>query len=151
MIKITFIILLFFAPFCISAQDFEPIISNELKFEDLFPGTDFSVRYTDAGAAKFIISNEPYSEAELAFQLPDMLQNSDHSMPITFSDTDAAYSITDNTDEAVLFNPNSVLTTSLNSEGKLYIWLGGTISPSANQAASFYSNDIMLNVTYTGN
>ena len=40
---------------------------------------------------------------------------------------------------------------SLSSSGYLYVFIGGTVTPTATQAAGTYSNTISMTVAYTGN
>lgn len=152
MINNLLIILLCFFTNFVSAQDLILTPVSDLDFKDeIFPRIEKSIHYTDTDAAKYVISGEPYREVTLAFQLPDNLGNDlKGMMPISFSQFNAGYNTEDLSGSATPFDQNQELITNLGSNGKLYVWLGGTIQPFSNQAGTFYSADILLDVFYTG-
>ena len=123
-----------------------------LDFGDVFPGLHKSIAYTDGTSGKWQIAGEAGKEVQLAFTLPTDLNNGGNLMPITFSATDAAYFDSDAAGSAVAFDPSAGSTEFLNGAlGDGYVWLGGTVSPSAGQVAGLYSATVSLDVVYTGN
>ncbi|MEX0660578.1 MAG: DUF4402 domain-containing protein [Balneolaceae bacterium] len=120
---------------------------------EIFPGLDEAVAPTDAGAAQFDISGEAGKDIEATFTLPTEMTDGTNNLTLTFSGTDAGHA-TANTDQgtATEFDPNGTLTTALEAtSGELFIWLGGTVEPAADQAAGTYTADITLDTVYVGN
>lgn len=118
----------------------------------IFPGINEVVAKTDATASQFDISGEVSKEITATFTLPTELSDGTNTMPITFSATDGGHA-TASIDQgtATAFDPSAALTTSLSATGELFIWMGGTVEPAADQVAGAYSGDITLDTAYTGN
>lgn len=130
--------------------------STNLDFgTSIFPGIDEVIAITDAGAAQFDIDGETSKEVNLTFTIPsDLIHDSDGTttMPISFSTSDAGHNTGSDPSMATTFDPSTTATTNLGgTSGLLYVWLGGTVSPASNQKAGAYSEDIVLEVAYTGN
>ena len=122
-----------------------------LDFGDVFPGLNKSIAFTDGTSGKWQIGGEAAKEIQLAFTLPAALDNGGILMPISFSATDAAYFGTDVVGSAVAFDPSGGSTENLDAAGTGFVWLGGTVQPTANQAAGVYAATVSLDVVYTGN
>jgi hypothetical protein len=126
---------------------------GNLVFGDVFPGVNKSVAITDAGAAgSWSVAGVTSSEVTLTFTLPASLASGGNTMPIVFGATDAGYNTTAAAGGATTFDPAGGATTDLSADatGVLYLWIGGTVQPAANQAAGGYSAGITLTVDYTG-
>lgn len=149
--QILYFILLF--SFLISsshAQDISFIARQDLNFGDeIFPGLEERVDFTDAEAAGFEIIGEPETEIRITLQLPASLNVNSSSIPVSFSTLSAGYHpLETGQATAIAFNPEEGVTTSLGADGKLFIWLGGTIHPSQIQQKGLYTGDIVLEAEY---
>lgn len=136
----------------------EPISlsSTALNFgSQIFPGTDKSIAKTNAAAAQFDISGEPSKSVNTSFTLPSSMQadTSSATMPISFSTTDAGYAAASTSQSSqTAFDPSVAQSLTLDgTTGELYIWLGGTISPTSTQKKGSYTADITLDVSYPSN
>ncbi len=79
-----------------------------------------------------------------------MTDSNSENLEITFSSTDGGYHSSETEQaNATAFDPANGLITTLDSDGTLYIWLGGTVHPYSNQPGGYYSADITANVSYT--
>ncbi|GIW52294.1 MAG: hypothetical protein KatS3mg081_1649 [Gemmatimonadales bacterium] len=125
-----------------------------LNFGNVFPGTNVSVAPTAAGAGRFELNGVAGAEVQFSLTLPSTLTSGgSNSIPITFSSTDGRYNTTaDPNTGATTFNPNAPVTTTLHgTTGDLFVYLGGTVSPSGTTPAGTYTGTITLNASYTGN
>ncbi|HEX6982305.1 MAG TPA: DUF4402 domain-containing protein [Balneolaceae bacterium] len=136
----------------------EPITlsGTDLAFgTQLFPGIAKTITTTDAGAAQFDIDGEASKQITADFTLPtELTHTTDNTttMSVDFTGTVAEYSTSSTPTGTNMHDPSTTLTTTLGStSGLLYIWLGGTVSPTSTQKAGAYSGDITLTVAYTGN
>lgn len=120
--------------------------------DQLFPGLIWDVESTSVDAARFDIVGEAGKEITATFTLPEVLESSSSTMPISFSSTsgghDSAIALQAS---ATVFDPNTPVTVSLYTAGEYFIWLGGTVSPSETQAGGAYTGSITLDTVYTGN
>lgn len=134
--------------------------TQALDFGNVYQGVAKSQDETsDASSGIFTITGEAGAAIACYFQLPDYvaLANGTDRMPISFSTTDAAFSIlaggtpstpgagaTNNT------NPRNLTGTVIGAGGTSKVFLGGKVIPTINQTAGSYSADIVLTVAYTG-
>jgi hypothetical protein len=130
--------------------------STNLAFgASLFPGISKTVAITGSGAASIDVDGEASKEVTVTWTLPTELTHTTDgtsTMPVSFGTTDAGYNTADDPSLATTYDPSTVLTTTLGTtSGLLYLWLGGTVSPAANQTAGAYAADITVDVAYTGN
>lgn len=151
-VKLRLFLLLLFIPSLAASQSLSVTGMSSLEFgTEIFPGIDKTVDRTEGDAAHYEISGEADREVQITFQLPSSLTDgSGNSLSITFTSTDAGYS----TDElgqstATAFDPHTGVITSLGTDGNLYIWLGGTVSPLSSQPGNPYDGDLILDITYT--
>ena len=124
---------------------------QDLNFgNQIFPGTEKRIDPKDANAASFVISGDVGKQVQIQFHLPEYLSDSEgNNLSIYFTSSGAAYSI-DETGKttANIFDPKAGTVTTLNTNGKLYVWLGGVIQPLSNQPGTAYTSDIVLDVSY---
>lgn len=132
-----------------------PLSANgvrDLDFQNVFPGVAKLVARTDATSAKWTILGQTSAEVTLDFTLPLSLVSGANSLPISFGATDAGSNTVDNAGTAGSFDPSVQATRNLDgTTGELYVWLGGQVTPAANQPAGLYSASITVDVNYTGN
>lgn len=129
--------------------------STVLNFgAEIFPGSDKAVASTAAEAAQFDVSGEPSKTVNTSFALPtEVSDGAGSTMPISFSTTDAGHAAA-STDQSTQtgFDPNTGQSLTLDAtSGELYIWLGGTVSPTNTQTAGAYTGNITLDVSYPSN
>ncbi len=112
------------------------------------------------GIASHVVPNDPVKSGQfrfvtaignvvrLSFTLPNRLNGpSGGKLPISFGTTDAIAQGTGATSVPVTFNPNSTQTFTIVTSNTINVYIGGTVSPAANQALGAYTNTITLTVT----
>ena len=123
---------------------------SDLDFgNDIVPGIQRVVDKTNASSGRFSLSGSPNRQISISFITPTQLINGVNTMPITFGSSDAGYQIPGGS--VVSFNPSIVSNASFGSQGTMTVFLGGKVTPSANQASGFYTASITVNLQYTGN
>ena len=66
--------------------------------------------------------------------------------------TAAGHNGTNNPSTATAFNPaTGALANISNPAATLFVWLGGTVQPTAAQVAGLYTGTVTMTATYTGN
>ena len=137
--------------------------TQALDFGNVYQGVAKTQDETsDANSGIFTITGAAAAAISCYFQLPEFVALADGSdrMTITFSATDATFSVLDagapSTPSApgvgatLNTNPRNLTGTVIGAGGTSQIFLGGKVIPSVNQAAGAYSADIVLTVAYTG-
>ena len=137
--------------------------TQALNFGNVYQGVAKTQDETsDANSGIFTITGAAAANISCFFQLPEFVALADGSdrMTITFSSTDATFSVLDaaapSTPSApgagatLNTNPRNLTGTAVGAGGTSQIFLGGKVIPSVNQAAGAYSADIVLTVAYTG-
>lgn len=126
---------------------------NDLTFGTVLRGVPISVVAPSAQAGSWSIRGEPQSEIQVVLTLPDHLLNeTGQTMPVTFGGTDGAFDSHPQGTSAQSFDPHLPLVTLIErNSGQIFVFLGGTATPSAVQAAGTYVAPITLTVSYTGN
>jgi hypothetical protein len=131
-----------------------------LDFGDIFQGVPTSITNNNANAAIFTIVGESGAGIAIFMQLPEYVSLSDGSdrMPIIFGATDASIDTTGAGDPAAMgaglgwqnVNPYNLPAAAIIGSSGTNIYLGGKVTPSVNQKAGNYSNDIIVTVSYNG-
>lgn len=126
-------------------------VLNNLSFGTVVIGRDFQKRipFTNNDAARALIDGLSHGESiSMMFYLPSDLFSGGHRLQIQFDGTSAAWSQYNDPANATSFNPNSTLRLSSAAlmTGRLYLWLGGTIQVSPQQASGQYGGDIRVQV-----
>ena len=84
----------------------------------------------------------------IQFTLPTQLNGpSGATMPITFGATDAMAKGTAPASIPASFNPNAAATFTMTTSVDANVWLGGRVTPAANQRVGAYSNTVIMTVT----
>lgn len=141
-------------PFVVSAQSLTVTNLSKLSFgEEIFPGSSKEISRTEAAAASFKITGEAGREVHVTFDLPQNLTDQNlESMGVSFLLTDGGYhGLQTEQANATAFDPSTGLITTLDSDGTLYLWLGGTVHPASNQTGGYYNADITASASYTTN
>lgn len=126
---------------------------QDLDFGATFGGIARTVLPTDVTSGEVGLTGAPNAEVTVSFTtLPAVLTGPGVDIPLTYGATAAAYNVAGTRAGATAFDPSAGSTTRLNNAtGLLSIYLGGTVSPAANQTAGTYTNTINLSAAYTGN
>ncbi|MBI5267867.1 MAG: hypothetical protein HY851_11610 [candidate division Zixibacteria bacterium] len=137
--------------------------TQALNFGNVYQGVAKTQDETsDANSGIFTITGAAAANISCYFQLPEFvaLANGSDRMTITFSSTDATFSVLDaaapSTPSApglgatLNTNPRNLTGTAIGAGGTSQIFLGGKVIPSVNQTAGAYSADIVLTVAYLG-
>jgi hypothetical protein len=119
---------------------------NNLDFQNVFPGVAKTVLVSDATAGRWDVAGAASTPVSLNFTLPGNLSSGANLMPIgTWTgnhNTTAAPSGTG-------FTPSGTPTAAtLSATGALFVYIGATVSPLANQAAGVYTAAVTLTVLY---
>ncbi len=138
------------------AQRGRPIIvqpRRDLLAGDVFAGIPKSVSRLDpANSGLYRILGRRNAEVTIVFTLPPNLRSATgDDLPIQFGPTDAGFSWLQDQSTSVPFDPQVPYTVRLDAQGRAYVWLGGTVIPSATQPAGYYESDVVLTASYTGN
>lgn len=116
---------------------------------------------TTETAAQFTVSKGANSEVILSFELPSNLVNGTNNLVIDFADASdtklsrLTTSEASNGDNSQDFTPGSDFVTLTSSDyssyfsaTEFYVWLGGTVKPTNDQAQGEYTGEITLTATY---
>ena len=84
----------------------------------------------------------------IQFTLPTQLNGpSGATLPISFGTTDAIAKGTATSSVAATFNPNTPVTFQMVTRRDANVWLGGRVTPAANQTVGSYTNTVIITVT----
>jgi len=139
----------------------EPLVIfpiGDLRFGQLVPGTPTTLSPRTSGTAgKFEIHGVRRAEITFDLTLPTLLRAGmgPHTMPVAFGVTSGCHRTTDQQSACTLFNPSATLTVRLRNrpppDATVFVWLGGTVSPSPTQFPGIYTATVTATVQYTGN
>jgi hypothetical protein len=126
--------------------------TNPLTFGAVFPGVRTSVPRTDAvRAGSFDVRGTKNLQVRFDFALPAAMTNArGQTMALVFGVADGGYATTRSIGTAAAFDPRVPLLARLGNTGRLYIWLGGAVVPSAQQGSGTYSATVTMTMAYTG-
>ncbi len=137
--------------------------TQALNFGNVYQGVPkVQDETSDANSGIYTISGAAAANIACYFQLPDYVALSDGSdrLPITFSLTDATFSVlaaaAPSTPSApgagatLNTSPRNLTGTAIGAAGTSQIFLGGKVLPTINQTAGAYAADIVLTVSYIG-
>ncbi len=121
-----------------------------LAFGTVIPGVPSVVLRTDpVNSGQFEIRGGQFlSIIRLTFTLPTVLNGPlGATMPLSFATNDAGYSFTNSINSQTAFNPNQPYTTVKGiGGGATGVFLGGRVTPAANQRAGSYTGTVVLSV-----
>jgi hypothetical protein len=121
---------------------------RNLSFGNVLPGVPRTVAATAATSGRFQIDGIGGANVRLTFFLPANLQNGPNNLPIGSWTGCRDFNTT--VGGCIAFTPTGGPGTSivLHPSGNLFLWVGGTVSPSGTQAAGLYSGTITLVASY---
>jgi len=129
---------------------------QDLNFAVVTRGVAKTVLRNTAAAGKVRVSGESNAFAQIRFTLPTQLPNIQAlpgiNMPISFAANSAGWNRdTDDPGGGTAFNPAVGVNNARFGPPPrpyIYVYLGGTVTPSAVQAAGVYQGSIILTITY---
>jgi len=120
-------------------------VSN-LDFQNVFPGVAKTVLVSGATAGRWDVAGAPTTPVSLNFTLPNNLVSGGNLLPI------GTWTGNHNTTAAPTgtgFTPSGTPTAAtLSATGALFVYIGATVSPLANQPAGVYTAAVTLTVLY---
>jgi uncharacterized protein DUF4402 len=122
---------------------------RSLVFGTVFPGIPKSIVRTDVlNSGQIDVSGAKFTQVQLQFALPAVMTGpAGATMPLTFGSNDGGWSPPQQIGNQVAFDPRSPFVASLDQNGKVSVYLGGTANPLPSQRAGTYSGTITLTVT----
>jgi hypothetical protein len=120
-----------------------------LAFGAVIRGIATHVLPTDAvKSGQFRLQASNGTRVRLQFTLPNRLNGpAGATMPLSFGATDAMLSGNAGNNNLLTFNPSNPQNVQVVPSSPIIIFLGGTVSPPANQAFGAYVNTITLTIT----
>ena len=149
--NIIFFLSLFALLSSINAQNIYITKLNDLNFGEVFIGYSADIEHTDINAAKFSFYHTRWFKRNITVSLvlPTTLDHGSSHIPITFNQSQAAWSYNDQESGRTNFDPHSNLRIKkLWFYTTVYLWLGGSIATTSNLPYGTYSGTIILTVSY---
>jgi Domain of unknown function (DUF4402) len=122
--------------------------ASPLAFGNVFPGVASTVAATNApNSGRFDLTGSNSANVNLTFTLPTNLTSGANNLPIgTWT---GCRNATNTTAGCTAFTPSASATAAaFSAAGALYVFVGGTVSPAANQAAGAYTGTVTLTAAY---
>lgn len=128
--------------------------TGALDFGPVLPGIATTVNpRTAANAGEFELRGMRRAEFTATFTLPAALTLGPFSMPIAFG-AQSGCQDKDTRGSCRYFDPRASFTGQISNRAAprntFFFWLGGTVTPAANQQPGLYRGTITLQVAYTG-
>jgi hypothetical protein len=122
---------------------------RNLAFGPVIQGIPSSVAPNDPlDSGQFEFITPIGSQVRIQFTLPTRLNGpSGKRLTISFGTTDAIALGQGPTSVPVTFNPNTAQTFNIVSSNRIWVFLGGTVTPTATQATGAYANTVTLTIT----
>ncbi len=127
---------------------------QNISFGTVLTNTSSTISVSGPGAGEFESAFSTNSKkdgtASFNFSLPRRLRSGMNSMWITFGGYSAAYNSTNSLSGSTSFDPSQGLSgipVTPNTPSTIYFWIGGTVSPGAEQASGTYTGTIMVSGT----
>jgi hypothetical protein len=119
---------------------------NDLDFGNVFPGVNKTIALTDATAGRFDITGQSGATASISLTLPANITGP-ASLPI--GSWTACWNVTNNAASGCSsFTAASGTSAAFGAGSTLFVFLGATASPAANQASGSYTGTATLTVAY---
>jgi hypothetical protein len=124
---------------------------RDLNFGVVIRGVQNTVAPTDpVRSGQYYVRYVVGGRVQIRFTLPTRLNRvgGGGNMPIQFRNTDAVAQGTAAGSVPVTFNPHANQTFNLQTSPDFNVWLGGRVSPAANQATGIYRATVIMNVVF---
>ncbi len=129
----------------------------DLAFGTVVPGTPVTVNpRTSTAAGKFVLHGARNAQFSATFTLPAVLRAGvgGPTMPIAFGATSGCHDNRDRQNQCTLYDPRTPLVQRIRNvvppNDTYFVWIGGTVTPGAGQAAGVYQGTITVTASYTG-
>lgn len=124
--------------------------NQNLTFGTVIPGVAVMILRTDAlNSGQFQIRGQNGQPVQVVFTLPTALVGpSGSQLPLSFGAADGGYATSPTIGTATSFDPRTALNATLSGQGRLYLYLGGRVTPPAQLAPGAYSATITITVIY---
>lgn len=121
--------------------------ARDLDFGNVFPGVAKTVGVAAATSGRFDLTGQASGNVNLTFTLPANLTSGANNLPIgTWT---GCTNGTNTTTGCTSFTPSGAASPSaFSGAGALFVWVGGTVSPAANQPAGSYTGTVTLTAAY---
>jgi hypothetical protein len=121
--------------------------ARDLDFGNVFPGVNKVIGVGAATSGQFALTGQSSANVNLTFTLPANLASGGNNLPIgTWT---GCHNTSNSTAGCTAFTPSAAATASaFSGAGSLWVWVGGTVSPAANQAAGVYTGTVTLTAAY---
>ena len=121
--------------------------ARNLDFGNVFPGVASTIGVTAATSGRFDLTGQASGNVNLTFTLPATLTSGGNNLPI--GTWDGCTNPTNTTAGCTSFTPSAAASPSaFSGAGALFVWVGATVSPAANQAAGSYLGTVTLTAAY---
>jgi hypothetical protein len=124
---------------------------QDLAFGTIFPGVISRITRTDAlRSGQFQVTGAKNSSVQVTFTLPPAMLVGSRTVPMQFGAADGGVSTQATIGSSTAFDPRVPLLATLSQQGRLYLFLGGTALPGAQQPAGSYAAPVTVSVCYVG-
>jgi len=121
--------------------------ASDLQFGNVTPGVNKTVAITDAGAGRFDITKAAATGVALSFTLPTDLNSGGNLLPI--GSWTGGWNTSATPAGANGFVPGASATnTAVTAGTTISVYVGGTVSPAAAQAAGAYTGTVTMDAVY---
>jgi len=134
---------------------------QNLAFGNVFQGTNKSVDPSSSSAGQFTVAGTGGAGVTLDFTLPnegvtgntytyqlDQGSGGTAKLKITFAADDANWEDGASYNSTNEFDPASTVGATIDTDDEIYVFIGGTVQPTATQAEGSYTGTITLTSTY---
>ena len=134
----------------VTADVQQPLVvtkTADLVFGAVYPGMNKAIAVTDGGAAKFTVGGQASANVNVTFTLPATIASGGNTL--TIASWTGLHNTTNSSASGTSFTPSaSATSTAIPAGGTLYVFVGATAQPAANQAAGSYSGTMTMTVVY---
>jgi hypothetical protein len=121
--------------------------ANPLNFGNVFPGVARTILATDAAAGRFDLTGQNSANVNLTFTLPANLVSGGNNLPIG-SWTGYRNNTNAQTGGTAFTPAATAYATAFSGAGAVFVFVGGTVTPAAAQAAGTYTGTVTLTAAY---
>jgi len=126
-------------------QPITVVAATNLDFGNVFPGVVKGSTLASPAAGRFSVTGQASTPVSMTFVVPANLTSGLNNLPIAFS---ASWNgINDPAGSG--FTPSAGATAAtLSGTGTLFVFVGGTVTPSVGQVAGAYTGTVQMTVVY---
>lgn len=121
--------------------------ARTLDFGSVFPGANKTIGVVAPTSGQFALTGQNSAAVNVSFTLPTNLVSGTDNLPIgTWT---GCHNTSNSTAGCTSFTPSAAASASaFSGTGSLWVWVGGTVSPAANQPAGTYNGTVTLTAAY---